>query len=215
MHLADTELCINVLSLTGFADASRLLSPSSLGSFQEVVCILSCGPTANRLLPGSLPGLLSASGFQATPASRHNHPGIHQRHDRSPSVQEAERRGRHQHGSIYSSHGTGRGLRGPPWSGFRTESCFYHHQYRRRLEAEKMRLAEEVKLRNQMSAKRAKAEAERNHQVREEQPFLCLNLLGKLQFYCWLLGAPGPAGQGGRRAREEGTRGRSQKEGDG
>lgn len=30
-----------------------------------------------------------------------------------------------------------------------------------------MRLAEEVKLRNQMSAKRAKAEAERNHQVRE------------------------------------------------
>lgn len=98
---------------------------------------------------------------------------------------------------------------------FQTESCFYHHQYRRRLEAEKMRLAEEVKLRNQMSAKRAKAEAERNHQVREEQPFLCLNLLGKLQFYCWLLGAPGPAGQGGRRAREEGTRGRSQKEGDG
>lgn len=33
-----------------------------------------------------------------------------------------------------------------------------------------MRLAEEVKLRNQMSAQRAKAEAERNHQVREEQP---------------------------------------------
>lgn len=41
-----------------------------------------------------------------------------------------------------------------------------------------MRLAEEVKLRNQMSAKRAKAEAERNHQVREEQPFLCSDLLG-------------------------------------
>jgi len=38
-------------------------------------------------------------------------------------------------------------------------------QYRRRLEAEKMRLAEETKLRNQMSAKRAKAEAERKHQV--------------------------------------------------
>lgn len=178
MHLADTELCLNVLALTGFADASRLLSPSSLGSFQEVVCILSRGPSASRLLPGSLPGLLSAPGFQATPASRHNHPGLHQRHDRSPAVQEAERRGRHQHGSIYSSDGTGRGLRGPRWSGFRTESCFYPHQYHRRLEAEKMRLAEEVKLRNQMSAKRAKAEAERNHQVREEQPFLCLDLLG-------------------------------------
>ncbi|KAF3847133.1 hypothetical protein F7725_020161 [Dissostichus mawsoni] len=41
--------------------------------------------------------------------------------------------------------------------------------YRRRLEAEKMRLAEETKLRNQMSAKRAKAEAERKHQERLAQ----------------------------------------------
>lgn len=41
----------------------------------------------------------------------------------------------------------------------------FSSQYRRRLEAEKMRLAEEAKLRNQMSAKRAKAEAERKHQV--------------------------------------------------
>ncbi|XP_056138881.1 unconventional myosin-VIIa-like [Lampris incognitus] len=39
-------------------------------------------------------------------------------------------------------------------------------EYRRRLEAERMRLAEESKLRNQMSAKRAKAEAERKHQER-------------------------------------------------
>ncbi|XP_076002110.1 unconventional myosin-VIIa-like [Genypterus blacodes] len=39
-------------------------------------------------------------------------------------------------------------------------------EYHRRLEAEKMRLAEEAKLRNQMSAKRAKAEAERSHQER-------------------------------------------------
>uniref|UniRef100_A0AAR2KA91 Myosin VIIAa n=1 Tax=Pygocentrus nattereri TaxID=42514 RepID=A0AAR2KA91_PYGNA len=42
-------------------------------------------------------------------------------------------------------------------------------EYRRRLEAEKMRLAEEEKLRNQMSAKRAKAEAERKHQERLAQ----------------------------------------------
>ncbi|KAM9732681.1 myosin VIIAa [Menidia menidia] len=42
-------------------------------------------------------------------------------------------------------------------------------EYRRRLEAEKMRLAEEAKLRNQMSAKRAKAEAERIHQERLAQ----------------------------------------------
>ncbi|XP_028818754.1 myosin VIIAa isoform X5 [Denticeps clupeoides] len=39
-------------------------------------------------------------------------------------------------------------------------------EYRRRLEAEKMRLAEEEKLRNQMSAKKAKAEAEKMHQER-------------------------------------------------
>ncbi|XP_076846903.1 myosin VIIAa isoform X3 [Brachyhypopomus gauderio] len=39
-------------------------------------------------------------------------------------------------------------------------------EYRRRLEVEKMRLAEEEKLRNQMSARRAKAEAERMHQER-------------------------------------------------
>lgn len=38
-------------------------------------------------------------------------------------------------------------------------------QYLRRLEAEKMRLAEEEKLRKEMSAKRAKEEAERKHQV--------------------------------------------------
>ncbi|KAM6933947.1 unconventional myosin-VIIa-like isoform 3-T4 [Xenentodon cancila] len=42
-------------------------------------------------------------------------------------------------------------------------------EYCRRLEAEKMRLAEEAKLRNQMSAKRAKAEAERKHQERLAQ----------------------------------------------
>ncbi|XP_068172673.1 myosin VIIAa isoform X4 [Antennarius striatus] len=42
-------------------------------------------------------------------------------------------------------------------------------EYRRRLDAEKMRLAEEAKLRNQMSAKRAKAEAERIHQERLSQ----------------------------------------------
>uniref|UniRef100_A0AAQ6A914 Myosin VIIAa n=1 Tax=Amphiprion ocellaris TaxID=80972 RepID=A0AAQ6A914_AMPOC len=42
-------------------------------------------------------------------------------------------------------------------------------EYHRRLEAEKMRLAEEAKLRNQMSAKRAKAEAERKHQERLAQ----------------------------------------------
>lgn len=61
-------------------------------------------------------------------------------------------------------------MRVDPLSGtFQTVSCFCPHQYHRRLEAEKMRLAEEVKLRNQMSAKRAKAEAEHNHQVREER----------------------------------------------
>ncbi|KAE8294892.1 Unconventional myosin-VIIa [Larimichthys crocea] len=42
-------------------------------------------------------------------------------------------------------------------------------EYHRRLEAEKMRLAEEAKLRNQMSAKKAKAEAERKHQERLAQ----------------------------------------------
>lgn len=39
-------------------------------------------------------------------------------------------------------------------------------QYWRRLEAERMRLAEEEKLRKEMSAKKAKEEAERKHQVR-------------------------------------------------
>lgn len=80
-----------------------------------------------------------------------------------------------------------------------------------------MRLAEEAKLRNQMSAKRAKAEAERNHQVREERGFRCGSPgnFSWIQVCCWLLGAPGPAGQGGCRTREEGKRGRSQKEGDG
>lgn len=43
-------------------------------------------------------------------------------------------------------------------------------QYRRRLEAEKMRLAEEEKLRKEMSAKRAKEEAERKHQVSQDLP---------------------------------------------
>ncbi|KAG1930768.1 unconventional myosin-VIIa [Pimephales promelas] len=39
-------------------------------------------------------------------------------------------------------------------------------EYRRRLEAEKMRLAEEQKFRNQMSARKAKEEAEKKHQER-------------------------------------------------
>ncbi|TTI30672.1 Unconventional myosin-VIIa [Bagarius yarrelli] len=48
----------------------------------------------------------------------------------------------------------------------------YHRlkgEYKRRLDAEKMRLAEEERLRYQMSAKRAKAEAERKHQERLAQ----------------------------------------------
>lgn len=61
--------------------------------------------------------------------------------------------------------GPGQGPSGPPRTGDWTRGCSSPRQYRRRLEAEKMRLAEEVRLRNQMSAKRAKAEAERNHQV--------------------------------------------------
>lgn len=42
-------------------------------------------------------------------------------------------------------------------------------QLERRLEAERQRLAEEEQLRNLMTARRAKAEAERNHQERLEQ----------------------------------------------
>ncbi|XP_073784890.1 myosin VIIAa isoform X2 [Danio rerio] len=42
-------------------------------------------------------------------------------------------------------------------------------EYRRRLEAEKLRLAEEQKLRNQMSARKAKEEAEKMHQERLAQ----------------------------------------------
>ncbi|XP_016402939.1 myosin VIIAa [Sinocyclocheilus rhinocerous] len=42
-------------------------------------------------------------------------------------------------------------------------------EYRRRLDAEKMRLAEEQKLRNQMSARKAKEEAEKKHQERLAQ----------------------------------------------
>ncbi|PIO38440.1 hypothetical protein AB205_0065430, partial [Aquarana catesbeiana] len=42
-------------------------------------------------------------------------------------------------------------------------------EYHRRLEAEKMRLVEEERLKKEMSAKKAKQEAERNHQVRLAQ----------------------------------------------
>lgn len=59
-------------------------------------------------------------------------------------------------------------------------------QYHRRLEAEKMRLAEEAKLRNQMSAKRAKAEAERKHQVGVQQRILTFKDTLKPQFMCHL-----------------------------
>lgn len=44
-------------------------------------------------------------------------------------------------------------------------------QYHRRLEAEKLRLAEEERLRKEMSAKKAKEEAEKKHQVRQNCSF--------------------------------------------
>lgn len=44
-------------------------------------------------------------------------------------------------------------------------SLHFFPQYRRRLEAEKLRLAEEERLRKEMSAKKAKEEAEKKHQV--------------------------------------------------
>lgn len=46
------------------------------------------------------------------------------------------------------------------------KKCFLHLQLQRRMEAERQRLAEEEQLRNQMTARRAKAEAEKNHQER-------------------------------------------------
>lgn len=47
-----------------------------------------------------------------------------------------------------------------------SERLFYlFPQYYRRLEAEKLRLAEEERLRKEMSAKKAKEEAEKKHQV--------------------------------------------------
>lgn len=52
-----------------------------------------------------------------------------------------------------------------PWLHVMGDRGPFSHQYRRRLEAEKMRLAEEEKLRKEMSAKKAKEEAERKHQV--------------------------------------------------
>lgn len=94
------------------SDASRLLSPSGPGSLQEVMCIISCGPSANHVLPGTLSGLLGALRLQTPTVGRHHHPGLHQRHDCSPAVQEAEGRGRHTHTHLrrhynvylYSSH---------------------------------------------------------------------------------------------------------------
>lgn len=71
------------------------------------------------------------------------------------------------------------GLCHPLWLSFSSP-----HQYRRRLEVEKIRLAEEVKLRNQMSAKRAKAEAERNHQVSGE-PWIPSTVSSKSENECW------------------------------
>lgn len=44
-------------------------------------------------------------------------------------------------------------------------------QYHRRLEAEKLRLAEEERLRKEMSAKKAKEEAEKKHQVCQDCSF--------------------------------------------
>lgn len=56
--------------------------------------VVSRGPSADHGLPGSLSGLLGAPGVQTPAVGRHHHPGLHQRHDRSPAVQEAEGRGR-------------------------------------------------------------------------------------------------------------------------
>ena len=79
------------------ADASRLLPPPGSGSFQEVVCVVSRGPPANHRLPGALSRLFGAPGVQAPAVGRHHHPGPHQRHDRTPALQEAEGRGEHTH----------------------------------------------------------------------------------------------------------------------
>lgn len=77
-----------------WSDASRLLPPAGSGSLQEAVCVLSRGPSADHAPAGPLPGLLSAPGLQAPAVGCHHHPGLHQRHDRSPTLQEAKRRGR-------------------------------------------------------------------------------------------------------------------------
>lgn len=85
------------LSSSLLSDASWLFSPPSSGSFQEVVRIVSRGPSANHSLPGSLSRLLGASSIQAPAVGRHHHPGLHERNDRSTTVQEAEGRGTHTH----------------------------------------------------------------------------------------------------------------------
>lgn len=49
------------------------------------------------MVPGSMSGLLGAPGIQTPNLVCHHHPGLHQRHDSSPTIQEAEARGRHKH----------------------------------------------------------------------------------------------------------------------
>lgn len=146
------------------------------------------GPSANHALPGSLPGLPGATGVQTPTLGCHHYPGLHERHDRPSAVQEAKGGGRERHTlSVAITQTFSALLKEMPQ--YQTDSLlglnqghfgneavllksglshfvfFFYSQYHRRLEAEKMRLAEEAKLRNQMSAKRAKAEAERIHQV--------------------------------------------------
>lgn len=59
--------------------------------------VLSRGPSADYRFPGSMSGFLGASSVPTSTVGRHHHSGLHQRHDCSPAVQEAEGRGRNTH----------------------------------------------------------------------------------------------------------------------
>lgn len=141
------------------------------------MCLVSCSTSKNHIVPRALSWLLSAPRLQTPAVGRPNHPGLQQGHDRSAAIQKAERRGSYVNKTVIFLHffchfpynlnsSCFINIPGQP----RSSRILSHYvalllQYLRRLEVEKMRLAEEAKLRNQMSAKRAKAEAERKHQV--------------------------------------------------
>lgn len=79
--------------ISRLADARWFLTTAGLVSLSQTLPDVPRGTTENHPFPGPQQRIPGAPGVQTPSLGRHHHPGVYERNDRPPTLQETQRRG--------------------------------------------------------------------------------------------------------------------------